>query len=244
MTMPRLPKPDEFTTTPSPAALAYAGQFLKYKSILRRADTMVPNRVDGIIKHVTDFATWMAVVEGGEADWISRALNADDMPGSTTREWNEATGTTTETFVAAALGDGTAIADDTFIGIYGCQFLAASSRLLGGGAGSAVGNRVLYKPPVTSVRFTVGGTRVAEWDLYTIWRSMGHQGPNSTATEKLGVMIDFPIGIAESPIFIGKQKTLLVEYYEQVPTTITDFVLMFLGIVVEKRGGGLAALNP
>lgn len=246
MTQQRLRKPDNFESHSAPDAsdIAYANQFLKYKSLLRRAQLMAPGRVDGIVRHVIDQLMWMAVKEEGENDWIARALNADDMPGGTVREWNEATGTTTETFVAAALGDGTNTADATFIGIYGAKFVAASSRLLGGGAASAVGNRVLYKPPVTAVRFIVGGTRVAEWDLYTIWRSIAHTGPNSSATEKLGSDIDFPEGIAESPILIGQNKSLLVEYYEQVPTTITDFVLQFLGIVVEKRGGGLAGLNP
>ena len=243
MTTPRLPKPSDFTTNPSPMAIAYAAQFLKYKSILRRADMMAPNRVDGIVKHVIEQLVWMAVAEEGESQWIARALTADDMPGGTVREWNEATGTTSEIFVAAALGDGTNTADDTFIGIYGCQFIAATGRLLGA-AGSVGANRVLYKPPITAARFTVGGTRVAEWDLYTIWRSVAHTGPHSTATEKLGTMIDFPLGIAESPILIGQNKALLVEYFEQVPTTITDFVLQLLGIVVEKRAGGLAALSP
>ena len=246
MTQLRIPTPpQDFKTNPSPAALSYAGQFLKYKSILRRADTMSVGRVDGIIKHVIEHLTWMAVAEEGEGDWIARALTSGDMPPTNAiRDWIEATGVTSETFVTAALGDGTNTRDDTFIGIYGAKFLAASSRLLGGGAASAVGNRVIYRPPVTALRFTVAGTRVAEWDLYEIWRSVAHQGPNSSATEKLGGMIDFPVGIAESPILVGQNKGLLLEYYEQVPTTITDFVLQLLGIVVEKKGGGLAALNP
>jgi len=186
---------------------------------------------------LSGWCTYFAVKEEGESDWVARHLHADDMPGGTAREWTETTGVTSETFVAAALGDGTAIADDTFIGIYGAQFIFSPVR-------NAVNNyRNPFTPPVTFVRFTVGGTRVAEWDLYPIWRTTGHQGPSSTATEKLGSMIDWPVGIAESPIFITQNKTLLVEFYEQVPTTATSFGLMFHGIVVQKRGAG-DGLNP
>lgn len=238
MTQFRLPKPENFQTVASPAALAYAAQFLRYKSILRRADQMSPGRVDGIIKHVIEQLVWRAVAEEGESDWIARTLVSGDIPPTNAiRDWFETTGVTSETFVTAAIGDGTNTRDDTFIGIYGAKWLAASSRLL-------VSIRAPYRPPVTSLRFTVAGTRVAEWDLYEIWRSVAHVGPNSSATEKLGGMVDFPVGIAESPILVGQNKGLLLEYYEQVPTTAQDFVLQLLGIVVEKRGGGLAGLNP
>ena len=234
----RLPKPLDFTTNPIPESLRYALQFLKYKSILRRADTMSPGRVDGIIKHVIEYLTWMAVSQTGESEWISRQMVSGDIPPTNAiRDWLEATGTTSETFVAAAIGDGTNTRVDTYIGIYGAKWLAAPSRLL-------AGIRAPYRPPVTAVRFIVGGTRVAEWDLYNIWRSVAHVGPNSSATEKLGAMIDYPEGVAESPIFISGSKGLLIEYYEQVPTTAQEFVLQLLGIVVEKRAGGLAALSP
>jgi len=223
---------------PSESDLDHAMRFLKFKSILRRWDTMTPNRVDGILHHTIRLLMWTAVHEEGESDWIVRALHPGDMPPTGgAREWVETTGTTSETFVDAALGNGTNIRDDTFIGIYGCQWIWAPVR-------NAVNNyRHPFIPPVNYVRFTIGGTRVAEWDLLPIWRTMGHQGPSSTATEKLGGMIDFPLGVAESPIIISQNKSLLVSYYEQVPTTATSFGLMFHGFVVEKRGAG-DGLNP
>lgn len=235
----RLGKPANYNDGPSPMAIGYANQFLRYKSILRRADLMSPNRVDGIFKHAVDVCMWRAVLEEGEADWIARSLHPGDLPptATTRREWLETTGTTSETFVGAARGDGTAIRDDTFIGIYGAQFLTAEHR-----TGPAT-TRVPYNPPVVSLRFTVGGTRVAEWDLYGIWRSMGFTGAATSSTGKLGPMLDFPVGIAESPIFIWQNKALLLEYYEQVPTTAADFILLLLGVVVEKRGS-TDGLNP
>ena len=236
--MVMLSRPTDFTTNPSLAALNYAEKFLKFKSILRRADTMAPGRYDGIIKGVIRQLTWMAVAQTGEADWVCRQMVSGDIPPTNAfRDWLETTGTTSETFVAGAIGDGTNTRVETYIGIYGAKWLAAPSRLL-------ASIRAPYRPPVTAVRFIVGGTRVAEWDLYNIWRSVGHVGPNSSATEKLGGMIDYPEGIAESPILISASKGLLIEYYEQVPTTAQEFVLQILGIVVEKRAGGLAQLSP
>src|SRR3990167_1605309 len=171
---------------PSSADLDAAMQHLRFKSILRRSDMMAPNRVDGIINHTLRMLMWMAVQEEGRVDWVARHLHPGDMPPTTTttREWTEATGTTSETFVTAAIGNGTSIADDTFIGIYGAQWLWVPQR------NGPDGARIPWQPPVTFVRFTIGGTRVAEWDLHTIWRSVAHQGPSSTATEKLGGMVD------------------------------------------------------
>ncbi len=242
MTQPRqtgfmLQKPGDFSTNPSPAALAFAAQFLRYKSVLRDAREMAPGRVDGIIKHVMEMLTWMAVAEEGEGDYVARSLNGDDMPGGTVRDWLELSGVVSETFIAAARGDGTAVANNTWLGIYGFKYIAGSSRLL-------AGIRAPYRPPITAMRFTVGGTRVAEWDLFNMWRAVAHVGPNSSATEKLAGMIEFPTGIAESPILIGQNKTLLVEFFNQVPTNTQDLVYQLLGITIEKRGGGIAGLNP
>ena len=225
--------------SPSEAELNAAMQHLRFNSVLRRHDMMGTDKANGIINHTLKMLVWMAVSEEGNSDWIVRHLHPGDLPPTTTtaREWQEVTGTTSETFVTAALGDGTSIADDTFIGIYGCQWLWAPVR------NGPIQFRSPWRPPVTFVRFTVGGTRVAEWDLYTIWKTHAHQGPSSTVTEKLGSEMNFPVGIGESPILIAQNKSLLIQYYEQVPTTATTFGLMFHGFVVEKRGAG-DGLNP
>lgn len=220
------------------AAKRFAREHLVFNSMLRRADTMSPGRVDGIIRHVIDMLMYYAVKDHGGGDWIARTLHAGDLPptGTTAQEWFETTGTTSETFVTAAIGNGTAIADNTYIGIYGAQFHSSEAR-------DGVAARAPYRPPATAVRFTIGGSRVAVWDLYTIWKTVAHIGPDSTPTEKLGSDIDFPVGVAESPIFVAQEKTVLIEYYEQVPNTATDFVLQLHGVVVERRGSG-EGLNP
>lgn len=223
---------------PSPAELAEARQFLVYKSILRDSGLMDVRRVDGIIQHTIDLALHAAVSEEGNGPWIARTLHPGDMPPVTTtaREWIETTGTTTESFIAAAIGNGTSIADDVFIGIYGFKFHASRGR------NGVVGSNP-YAPPVTSLRFTVGGTRVAEWDLYSVWKALAVRGSATSSVSGSGAAIEFPTGIAESPIIITQNKTLLLEYYEQVPTVATEFLPQVLGVVVEKRGAG-DGLNP
>lgn len=212
-----------------------AMKFLRYNSQLVRSDLMSPGRVDGIRKHVTKFLMWMAVSEEGEGDWIARSLHPGDMPPTTVtvRDWFETKATTGSSFVDAAIGDGTAIADDTFIGIYGGMFHMAEARNL-------VGVHIPYRPPVTAVRFVVGGTRVAEWDLFSIWKAIGVSA--TTSVLEVAGAVDFPVGIAESPVFISQNKTLLLQYYE-MGTIATDFVFQLLGTVVEKRGAG-NGLNP
>lgn len=239
MVMQLLQKPANFDAGPSPEAILYARQFLKFKSFLRRADTMELRRIDGIINHVIDHLMYNAVKGEGPQHWIVRDLLPRDLPPTSATlagEWNESTGTTISTYQTAAIGNGTAIADDTFIGIYGAQFLWAEGRN---------GNADLrpMRMPVSQVRFTIGGTRVAEWDLSPIWYTIAQRGAASSAVGVLAAATQFPVGIAESPIFIGQNTTVLVEFYENVGTTITDFSMKFHGLVVEKRGAG-RGLNP
>ena len=230
--------PAGFADAPTRQALDFAMTKLKFDSTLRRADMMAPGRVDGIYKHTKEMLMWHAVKEEGESDWIARALHPGDMPPTTTtaRDWLETTGTTSETFVDAAIGNGTSINDDVFIGIYGFQFLASENR-------DESGINIPYRPPVTSLRFVVGGTRVAEWDLNVAWKTVARGIASTSSTAKIAGQIDFPVCIAESPIFVLQNKTLLLQYYEESGTTATDFIPLLYGIVVEKRGAG-DGLNP
>lgn len=236
--MTLLSRPSGFDGGANPANIAYANQFLKFDSTLRNSNLMLPGRVDGIYRHVKEMLTYQAVKEEGPSDWVARSLHPGDMPPTTTtaRDWFETTGTTSETFVDAAIGDGTAIADDVFIGIYGGQFQSSENR-------DEAGINIPLRLPVTAVRFVVGGTRVAEWDLNAIWKTVVRGIASTSSTSKVAGQIDWPVGIAESPIYIMQNKTLLIQYYEEAPNSATDFVFQFLGVVVEKRGAG-DGLNP
>ena len=212
---------------------------LKFRSYIRRADTMDTRRVDGIIKATEDLCYATAVQMVGDGDYIARQLHRGDMPATsaTNRVWTETTGATTDQFVTAAIGNGTAIADDTVIGIYGCRWLFSEVPSF------APLNRQPFRPPVSTIRIVVGGTRVAEWDLYTIFNSVAGRGANtSLGTTISPILWSQPIGIAESPIIVKPRTTLLIQYNE-ISTSAVDFGIQILGIVVEKTGSG-DGLNP
>ena len=212
---------------------------LKFKSILRRADTMESRRVDGIIKNAIDVAMQAAIDTIGPGEYVARQAHRGDFPptATTQRLWNETTGTTTDQFITAAIGNGTAINDDTVLVLYGCRWLFAEIPSF------APLNRQGFRPPVSSLRIVVGGTRVAEWDLYTIFTPWAGAGANtSLGTTRSHAQNPQPIGIAESPIVIKPRTTLLLQYYE-LSTSAVDFGIQVLGIVVEKLGAG-DGLNP
>lgn len=212
---------------------------LKFNSILRRSDTMEPRRIDGIIKATIDLCMQAARETIGPGDYIARSLHRGDMPpvSATDRTWLEATATTTDVFVTAAIGSGAAINDDTIIGIYGGRWLYTEIANL------APLSRLAHRLPVTSLRFVVGGTRVAEWDLYTIFNSIAIKGAATSAgIATPAVMRNDPVGIAESAIIIKPRTTLLLQYNE-VSTAAVEFGFQILGVVIEKTGAG-DGLNP
>ncbi len=89
----------------------------------------------------------------------------------------------------------------------------------------------------------MGGTRVAEWDLYTIFTSIADRGLDSSlATTSPAVGRTDPVGIAESAIIIKPRTTLLLQFNE-VTTVAVDFGFQLLGGVIEKTGAG-DGLNP
>lgn len=233
-----LPKPGNYNTVASPEALAYAMQFMTFDSSVARAEHMAPGRVDGLRKHVRNMLMYFAIAEEGEGPWICRQLHAGDIPptATTQRDWFETTGVTTDQFVTAAKGNGTTVRDDTFIGIYGYRWVYTENR-----SGNADVRPI--RPPVSYVRYVVGGTRVAEWDLFTGFVATSKQGGNSSVTGEPGPFQEYPVVIAESPIWIAQNKTLTIQFYEMTPTTATDFSFQHIGLVVE-RVGGTDGLNP
>jgi len=232
-------KPVDFNTRASPEALLYARQFKAFDSTLKPWYLWNIDNLNGYIQHAKDMILYFAVKEEGEQPWIIRHLHRGDMPLTTTtqRDWFETTGVTTDQFVTAAIGNGTAIQDDTFMVIIGARWIYTENRL------AANADRRAFRPPVSFVRFVVGGTRVAEWDLVSIFNSVVSQGAASSVTGEPGPFADYPLGIAESPIIITQNKTLLVQYYEMVATTAADFSLYLYGFVCEKTGGR-DGLNP
>lgn len=205
---------------------------IKFRSLLRDANSMSVDRVDGLIESALRVGHSEAVRQIGEDNYVIRSLHAGDLPptGTTARLWLETTGTTTEVFVAAAIGDGTQINDDTVIALYGARWIFAERPNING-------NNQPHRPPVSSLRIVVGGTRVAEWDLWGIFRGFATRGGSSSDVTSSVAVVDYPMGIAESPIIVGPRKNLLFEYYEMTATA-SDFSLQILGHVIEKTGAG------
>ena len=111
-------------------------------------------------------------------------------------------------------------------------------------AGFAAPSALARRPPVTTLRIVVGGTRVAEWDLYTIFTAAQMKGANSSivTNDQSAISVTYPVGIAESPVLVKPRTTLLLQYNE-VSTVAVDFGIQLLGVVCEKTGSG-DGLNP
>jgi len=199
---------------------------------------MHPGRVDGIVKMSLEEGVRVAEQALPGANLVVRGLHPGDIPptGTTQRLWIETTGTTTDQFVTAAIGDGTTIRTATVLVIYGARWVFTERH-------NANGVRLPTRPPVSSVRFVVGGTRVAEWDLWNIFESVvSRGGDSSVATDISTDIYGPPIGIAESPVIVKPRSTLLIQYYEMC-TAATDFGIQLLGHVIEEAGG-TDGLNP
>lgn len=187
---------------------------LRTMSVLRNADHMRPERIDGILKRTLNKLVEVAQEDMPGVNITVRDLVPSDMPNQTNNEWTEASGSGDNAWTDMALIDGTGIADETFIAIYGCQFISGHST-----------------PPITGLRIEVGASRVAQWSLYSISRDY-------TLTSSGATQHTAPLGITENPIIIRQNQTLLVQEYV-TETTIT-YRLAFFGFVAEKAGKTIA----
>lgn len=204
-----------------------AMQFLTFESSLRPLNASRKGSAWGTVLLTEQWLVREARKElGPDIPLVSRALHAGDIPptSTTTREWLETSAAADNVFIQGAIGDGTVIANNTWIGFFGARFIMAED---------ADGVKGSVTPPTSSLRFIIGGTRVAEWDLYTIWVGMSSA---ATVSNDYGAAQIFPYGIAESPVLIGRSKQLELQYYE-IENTL-DWVIHPMGLVVEPAGQG------
>ncbi len=204
-----------------------AMEFLVFESSLRPLNASRKGSAWGSVVLLEEWLVREARKElGPEIALVSRFLHAGDIPpiATTTREWIETSAGNDNVFVQGAIGDGTPIANNTWIGFFGARFIMAED---------ADGVKGSVTPPASSLRFVVGGTRVAEWDLYTIWVGMSSA---ATVSNDYGASQIFPYGIAESPVLIGRSKQLELQFYE-IENTL-DWVIHPMGLVVEPAGQG------
>lgn len=187
----------------------------KINSVLLKVDEVKAERVDGIKRAAEKmvFATAIAALGVG-ADLIIRDLVPTDL-GEAAEEWIEVTGVN-NTWTTVLTTAPSTIADNRFIAITGCRIVCSTAT---GG--------VFLEPAITAVRFTVGGSVVAQWNLYPIF------SPAGAATGAGSSAIVLPAGISESPIVASQNMPVNIETYA-VETTVVRLAID--GIVCEKMG--------
>lgn len=79
--------------------------------------------------------------------------------------------------------------------------------------------------PITGIRFDVGGSRVAQWNVQTLDQS--GNASSTTPTAFLG-------GVTRSPIIVAEDITVTIYEYTRTASTVYDPV--WLGVAVEKQG--------
>lgn len=132
--------------------------------------------------------------------------------GYTNQEYTDTSGATDNAYAATSISADT-IANNTFVVVWGVRL---HFPIVG-----------VTSPPVTVLRWTVGGARVAQWSLYNIAHT---QHPDNV--EAFGIR---PItGISLSPIIIRQNMPLTVDAY--VVTVSTGFVVTYDGAVCEPEG--------
>ena len=140
-----------------------------------------------------------------------------DAPSSpTANEWTDSSGTD-NTWDDTTLWDGTAIADDTVMLIYGvsCPTTTTTATPIG-----------------TALRFTVGASLRAQVDLYKVLTF--EQGGTGA-----GEQINPTVGYLSTPLIVTSQQTVKVQ--QGVVTAPTTHQVIFHGFVAEIQGKTLEA---
>lgn len=189
---------------------------LTMESTLIRVDELKPERLEGIRKAAK--SKLLEVAEkamGATTRLVIRDLNAQDLR-ETNIEFPPVTGVN-NTWTTILSAGAVAIRDNVFVAITGV-------RILENGAPFAV------DPGVTAIRFTVGGSYVAMWDLYKLQ-------PIAGAATAAGTSVFMPVAaITEGPIIISQNITFNIETYG---IETTDTILIIEGYVCEKEGQNL-----
>ena len=182
------------------------------ESMLRT--NLSPQQVDALIESVKAQLEDEARGAFKERDFTFRELMPSDLPGYTNEEWLETSGTD-NTWAVTTGGDGTAIADDTILLIYGVSILTPA-----------------VSPIISGLRFTVGASLRAQFSVYNIW-------PIISSGTAAGSVVPVKVGYLAAPIIIHKQTTLTI--YEAVLEATTAYRMVLHGITAEVKG---KSINP
>ncbi|MBA7684739.1 hypothetical protein ES703_93147 [subsurface metagenome] len=144
---------------------------------------------------------------------VVRDMTAQDLE-ITNIEWGDTSGGSANVWedhqVAAAEID-----DGKFVAIFGCRMMEI---------------QIPDELPITALKFTVGGSEVARWDLYKAYAANG----DGVTLGSLGGAF-LPIAcITDAPIVISEGIGLTISQW--VATITTTFVLAMEGYVCELEG--------
>jgi hypothetical protein len=182
-------------------------------SILVPKDEIPLDRLDGI----KSAAVRMLLQKAEEAlpgkELVIRDLTPQDLELSN-NEWTETSGSSDNAWDDTTVASKT-IDDNKFVAIVGCKVLSGHTT-----------------PPISALKFTVGGSEVARWDLYKAFRVY-------TLTSSGAVQHDNPVCYTEGPIIITQNMSLTISEY--VIEASTAYKLAFVGYVCEPEGKTLKA---
>jgi len=176
-------------------------------SVLRPTSEMRIERVDGI---------WSAAAKellklAEEALPGKRLILRDLIPldlGLTNNEWIETSGADNawaDTSIAAMT-----MADNRFVAIIGVKVISGHTT-----------------PPISALKFNVGGSEVARWDLYPAF--VAYTLTTSGATEHVN-----PVCITEGPIIITQNAPFTIAEYTIEAAAV--YKMAVLGLVCEPEG--------
>ena len=144
---------------------------------------------------------------------VVRDMMAQDLK-VTNIEWDDTSGGSADVWEDHQVASAT-IDDGKFIAIYGCRMMEI---------------QIPDQLPITALKFTVGGSEVARWDLY---KAYGATADGVTLASMVGGFK--PIAcITDAPIVISEGISLTISQW--VATITTTFVLALEGVVCELEG--------
>ena len=182
------------------------------ESMLRTG--LSPQQADALIEAAKAQLEQESLGAFGARDFTFREMLPSDLPGYTNEEWLETSGGD-NAWSTTTGGDGTAIADDTILCIYGVSIITPA-----------------VSPIISALRFTVGASLRAQFSVYNIW-------PIINGGTAVGDNLRVPVGYLASPIIIHKQTTLTIAEYTIEATTAYRMVLH--GVTAEVKG---KSINP
>ena len=169
-------------------------------------------RIDAIRKAAKDRLLELAEAAlGKDKRLIIRDLTPHDLE-ATNNEWTEASGTDNQWADTTITGT---LADNRFVAILGVRVISGHTA-----------------QPISALKFTVGGSEVARWNMYPAFKAYTLTGEGATD-------FDNPLCIAEAPIFISQNIPFTVAEYT-IENAIT-YKAALIGLVCEPEGKTLKA---